>query len=212
LQLLRIRHAFRPALALAGTETVRSLIGLAGGLDRTARAQRLTWTGKANCNMSGDAGNLRDAVMRFLPLVCALALSAIPICGTSAADTAKSGQTTDASVPARAADGLFSIGSNMDVNALVQWVLRESYLQTTEDLRSYAEKVKYFNTCKKLVRDALKSLRDYLLRSHQSCVDKRAAADVKEICDGIGKLQKREREVDAAQRKLPKADSDRDED
>jgi hypothetical protein len=31
----------------------------------------------------------------------------------------------------------------MDPNALVQQVLRESYLQTTEDLRHFAEKVKY---------------------------------------------------------------------
>ncbi len=30
-------------------------------------------------------------------------------------------------------------------NTLVQDVLRESYMQTTEDLRFYAEKVKYFN-------------------------------------------------------------------
>lgn len=49
----------------------------------------------------------------------------------------------------------------VDVNTLVQWVLRESYLQTTEDLRAYAEKVKYFNTTKKQVREYLQELRDY---------------------------------------------------
>jgi hypothetical protein len=42
-----------------------------------------------------------------------------------------------------------------DPNALVQHVLRESYLQTTEDLKSYAEKVKYFNEMKKEVRGFL---------------------------------------------------------
>jgi hypothetical protein len=52
-------------------------------------------------------------------------------------------------------------GGAVDPNALVQHVLRESYLQTTEDLRFYAEKVKYFNEQKKLVRDYLQDLRDY---------------------------------------------------
>jgi hypothetical protein len=42
-----------------------------------------------------------------------------------------------------------------DVNGLVQWVLRESYTSTTEDLRFFAEKVKYFNEAKKQVRDEL---------------------------------------------------------
>jgi hypothetical protein len=49
----------------------------------------------------------------------------------------------------------------VDPNALVQSVLRESYLQTTEDLRFYAEKVKYFNETKKEIRDHLSKLRDY---------------------------------------------------
>ena len=41
-----------------------------------------------------------------------------------------------------------------DINEMVQWVLRESYLSTTEDLRSHAEKVKYYNDAKQQVRDA----------------------------------------------------------
>jgi hypothetical protein len=51
-------------------------------------------------------------------------------------------------------------GGAVDPNALVQEVLRESYVQTTEDLSFYAEKVKYFNQCKKEVRDYLDGLRD----------------------------------------------------
>jgi hypothetical protein len=46
-----------------------------------------------------------------------------------------------------------------DPNALVQWVLRESYLQTTEDLRFYADKVRYFNKRKRTIRDYLNALR-----------------------------------------------------
>jgi hypothetical protein len=55
-------------------------------------------------------------------------------------------------------------GGAVDPNALVQHVLKESYLQTTEDLKFYAEKVKYFNEMKKTVRDYLSSLRDYDLK------------------------------------------------
>jgi len=51
-----------------------------------------------------------------------------------------------------------------DVNALIQEVLRESYKETTEDLRFYAEKVRYFNQCKKAIRDYLAALRDYKAR------------------------------------------------
>lgn len=52
-------------------------------------------------------------------------------------------------------------GGAVDPNALVQSVLRESYMQTTEDLRFYAEKVKYFNETKKEIRDHLSKLRGY---------------------------------------------------
>jgi len=49
-----------------------------------------------------------------------------------------------------------------DVNDLVQWVLHESYVSSTEDLRSYAEKVKFFNDVKKQVRDELHGARGAL--------------------------------------------------
>jgi hypothetical protein len=61
----------------------------------------------------------------------------------------------------KAADVNAAVASGSDIEALVQQVLRESYLQATEDLRSYAEKVRYFNQCKKAIRDYLQKLRDY---------------------------------------------------
>ncbi len=42
-----------------------------------------------------------------------------------------------------------------DPMAVVQYVLRESYLESQEDLRYYAEKVKYYNSMKKGIRDSL---------------------------------------------------------
>lgn len=51
--------------------------------------------------------------------------------------------------------------TSVDPNALVQAVLRESYLETTEDLRLYAEKVRYFNRRKKALREYLGALRAF---------------------------------------------------
>jgi len=50
-------------------------------------------------------------------------------------------------------------GGLIDPNALVQLVLREAYLSTTEDLRFYAEKVRYFNQAQKQIREALADAR-----------------------------------------------------
>src|SRR5690606_38815919 len=50
----------------------------------------------------------------------------------------------------------------VDVNALVQWVLRESYMETTYELRMHAEKVKFFNQVKKTIREELNSVRGVL--------------------------------------------------
>jgi hypothetical protein len=42
-----------------------------------------------------------------------------------------------------------------DIESLVQWVLRESYLQQTEDLRDYADKVRHYNEMKSKLREEL---------------------------------------------------------
>ena len=77
-----------------------------------------------------------------------------------------------------------------DVETLIQQVLRESYQQATEDLRSYADKVKYYNRQKKAIRDYLNSLRDFKSRvisaAHKQgtslcSVDKKDVEALKEI-------------------------------
>lgn len=52
-------------------------------------------------------------------------------------------------------------GMPTDVNDLVQAVLREAYMENTADLGFHAQKVKYFNECKKVVRGYVQELRDY---------------------------------------------------
>ena len=50
---------------------------------------------------------------------------------------------------------------SVDPNALVQEVLRESYLQTTEDLRFHAGKVRHFNESRSALRAYLAALREF---------------------------------------------------
>ena len=71
-------------------------------------------------------------------------MAAIATGDTNAAATAVAGATR--------AQGITTYN---DVNALVQQVLREAYLQNTEDLRMFAEKVKFFNAVKETLRNEL---------------------------------------------------------
>lgn len=49
-----------------------------------------------------------------------------------------------------------------EVNALVQEVLREAYMENTKDLHAYAKKVKFYNEVKKAVRQELQRARERL--------------------------------------------------
>jgi len=52
-------------------------------------------------------------------------------------------------------------GGPVDVNALVQWVLRQSYIEQTADLQFYAQKVQFFNSLKQAIREELTRARTY---------------------------------------------------
>jgi hypothetical protein len=78
---------------------------------------------------------------------------------------------TDSELPRPLDDLQRDIAGN-DVNALVQSVLRESYLQTTEDLRDYAEKVQFHNELKKRARAYLRALRDFRVAVCRSARDR----------------------------------------
>ena len=54
---------------------------------------------------------------------------------------------------------IHSKGLPVDVNALVQAVLRQAYLENTEDLHFYAEKVRFYNELKKSVRERTTKMR-----------------------------------------------------
>ena len=54
------------------------------------------------------------------------------------------------------------VKAGADVLALVQLVLRESYLEATENLRLYAEKVRFYNQLKRQMREELSRAREHL--------------------------------------------------
>jgi hypothetical protein len=62
-------------------------------------------------------------------------------------------------------------GMPTDINALVQHVLRESYLESSKDLASYAEKVKHFNDQKKAIRDQIGGLREGMPEQQRALED-----------------------------------------
>ena len=71
-------------------------------------------------------------------------------------------QLSDAASSVASATQAQGITTYNDVNALVQQVLREAYLQNTEDLRMFAEKVKFFNNVKETLRNELTRARESL--------------------------------------------------
>ena len=53
----------------------------------------------------------------------------------------------------------FSKRTKKDVNTIISWILRESYLETNKNLAFYADKVRYFNEQKQALRKYLNELR-----------------------------------------------------
>ena len=48
----------------------------------------------------------------------------------------------------------------LDINSLIQQVIRQSYMETNKDLQFYAEKVKHFNETKKEIREQMNEIRE----------------------------------------------------
>lgn len=65
-----------------------------------------------------------------------------------------------------------------DINAFVQSVLRESYMETTKDLQFYAEKVTHFNSLKEGLRDQISDARKELHGQLQSVGEDAQLANV----------------------------------
>jgi hypothetical protein len=79
------------------------------------------------------------------------------------------GGTLSPEGPAQPQSGMKNEGSNMssvgpgvvDLQQMTSWVIKESYEQTTKDLKAYAEKVEHYNKLKDQIRDEPDKKRDY---------------------------------------------------
>jgi len=60
--------------------------------------------------------------------------------------------------------GKQAVNGGIDVNALVQHVLRDAYLENTQDLYFHASKVKFYNELKKGIREELTKAREELAK------------------------------------------------
>lgn len=83
---------------------------------------------------------------------------------TSISSALANGTSSNASVQGRWADFVSGLQVNgaEDVNALVQQVLREAYLSSTQDLNFYAQKVQFYNDLKKKIREDITEMRKVL--------------------------------------------------
>ncbi len=103
-------------------------------------------------------GRVRDRLHLRFPLTALHHQGLARTASAAAAQAAGNAAAPAADTFARTVGGMVGGGfalSGDDVQALVQWVLREAYLEGTQDLRFYAEKVKFFNMQKKAIREQL---------------------------------------------------------
>jgi len=83
---------------------------------------------------------------------------------SSIASALADGTTSNANIQGRWADFVsgLQVNGTEDVNALVQQVLREAYLSSTQDLNFYAQKVQFYNDLKKKIRNDISEMRKVL--------------------------------------------------
>lgn len=65
--------------------------------------------------------------------------------------------------------GTRSDWQHTDVNALVAWVLREAYMETSAELRYYAQKADHYDEQKRETRDQLSSVEEFRSSLPPSC-------------------------------------------
>ena len=87
-------------------------------------------------------------------------------------------------------------GVPVDMDALVQWVLRESYLQTGADLNDTADKIRYYNEAKKRLRDEIAQGRTDLSEARPWPRDRRVAVFRTKYARGADPVEREEKSDD----------------
>jgi hypothetical protein len=89
-------------------------------------------------------------------------------------------QAGSVDVTAETLEQLISNNSPVDIQAVIQRVIRQSYLESSEDLNDYAEKVKNINAVKKALREQQRVLRDYQVAAATALREQFNAQDVEQ--------------------------------
>lgn len=76
-------------------------------------------------------------------------------------------------------------GEPIDIDALVQWVLRSAYLESTSDLEHYAEKVRYYNELKSAMRAEIQRLRNFKIALEKAGADSKATLVIADDLEAI---------------------------
>lgn len=58
--------------------------------------------------------------------------------------------------------GLVGSGAPVDIDALVQWVIRSAYLESVQDLKNRADRVRFYNELKKNIRREIERTTDFI--------------------------------------------------
>ena len=58
--------------------------------------------------------------------------------------------------------GLVGSGAPVDIDALVQWVTRSAYLESVQDLKNRADRVRFYNELKKNIRREIERTTDFI--------------------------------------------------
>ena len=105
-----------------------------------------------------------SAVLKAMPPEGKVALGELGKAVAAMASTGGTSPTGMSGIQAQWADFVSKtkVGGATDINALVQAVLREAYLENSQDLAFFAQKVRFYNDLKKNLRDELTRAREIL--------------------------------------------------
>ncbi|MFQ5808982.1 MAG: hypothetical protein ACE5JM_05140 [Armatimonadota bacterium] len=140
----------------AVADTQRSVRRVSPALQPTGvrAAQRIRLSPTVKASLERPDAKLRSAAMRGLNLTDKSRLQRV-------VSQLKGGNQAAAQREWRSLlSGRRTGGIPMDINSLIQYVLRRSYIETNKDLQFYASKVQQFNEAKKAIRDHLTDARD----------------------------------------------------
>jgi predicted ribosome quality control (RQC) complex YloA/Tae2 family protein len=88
-----------------------------------------------------------------------------------------------------------SPASLSDINALIQYVLPHSYLETNKDLQFYASKIKAFNEQKKQLREQIQATREKLTQANEANEKEALEEMIEKMEQALQALEDQDRQI-----------------